>query len=149
MSKDCGCNGKQASSGAGAPSIDPSKTSESNGGSSMSDRKPTLIPPAAGSSTGISGAGASSPSLMPPTKAATAGGLTAWNNDKRVSALWGMNENRNSWVFVPAVGWKKLANNSDSAVVALTILAAHAKQTQTAYTYRDEADGMIHEAYVW
>jgi hypothetical protein len=47
------------------------------------------------------------------------------------------------------VGWKKLANNSDSAIVALTVLSASARQTQTQVNYRDEADGMIHEMYVW
>jgi hypothetical protein len=115
----------------------------------MTEQKPTLIPPAGGTST-TTRAGDAKPSLTPSalTGAATAG-LTAWNGDKRVGALWSINQNRNSWVFITGVGWKKLANNSDSAVLALTMLAAHAKQTQTNYSYRDEADGMIHETYVW
>lgn len=90
------------------------------------------------------------PSLSPPQAADSGGSVaTTWLNDKRVNGLWGINENRNSWVGIAGVGWKKLANNSDSAVVALTILAAHAKQMQTNYTYREETDGMIHESYVW
>jgi hypothetical protein len=111
----------------------------------MSQAKPTLIPPPS-VSTG-SEAGTSAPSVLPGGVAA--GAVGAWLNDKRVSALWAINQNRNSWVHVPGVGWKKLADNSDSAVVALTLLAAHAKQTQTAYNYREEADGMIRETYVW
>ena len=47
------------------------------------------------------------------------------------------------------VGWVKLANNSDSAIVALTMLGANAKLTQGAVNYRQESDAMIHEMYVW
>jgi len=115
----------------------------------MSDSRPQELPANTGNETSTA-ASAAAPSLAPPQAVDAEGGaVTVWNNDKRVSGLWGINENRNSWAYITGVGWKKLANNSDSAVVALTMLAAHAKQTQTTYTYRDEADGMIHESYVW
>ena len=96
-----------------------------------------------------SGGSETAPSLEPPAEAAGGGGVTAWNNNKKITALWGINQNRNSWVHVDGVGWKRLADNSDSAVVALTILGAHAKQTGATVNYRDEADGKIHEIYVW
>jgi hypothetical protein len=73
----------------------------------------------------------------------------AWLADKRVSALWSINQNRNVFMGVTGVGWKKLANNSDSAIVALTVLASHARSTQSRIDYREEADGMVHECYVW
>ena len=92
---------------------------------------------------------ATAPSLMPPAEAAGAGGVIAWQSDKRITALWGINENRNSWVHVDGVGWKKLVANSDSAIVALTQLAAHAKQGNRPVNYREEADGMIYEMYIW
>jgi len=92
--------------------------------------------------------GGASPSQTPPARQAT-GGFGAWQNDKRINGLWSINQNRNSWVSVAGVGWKRLANNSDSAVVALTVLASHARQTQAPTYYRDEADGLIHEIYVW
>lgn len=115
----------------------------------MSETMPTLIPAGAGGVTATT-EGDAAPSLEPSAAvAATEGGVTTWLSNKRVSALWGISENRNSWVYITGVGWKKLANNSDSAVVALTMLAAHAKQTQTNYNYREESDGMIHETYVW
>ena len=114
----------------------------------MSDTVPTQTPPT--TAKAATAGGQAAPSLTPGTAATTAAGVVgAWLNDKRVTALWGISENRNSWIYINGVGWKKLANNSDTAVVALTILGAHAKQTQTAYNYREEADGMIHEAYVW
>lgn len=91
------------------------------------------------------------PTLEPPPSATTGGnaGASLWRNDQRVSALWINNANRNSWVAVVGVGWKKLANTSDSSVIALSILAAHAKQMQSNFTCREEADGMIYEIYDW
>jgi len=44
---------------------------------------------------------------------------------------------------------KKLSTASDSGVVALTLLASHAKQLGSIVNYRDEDDGMVHEMYVW
>lgn len=114
----------------------------------MSDAMPTQAPPELAVSTTATGDAV--PTLEPSgALSASGGGVTAWINGKRVSALWGISQNRNSWAHIAGVGWKKLANNSDSAVVALTVLAAHAKQSQTDYNYREEADGMIHETYVW
>jgi len=92
------------------------------------------------------------PSQTPPSSISATGGdggATAWQNTKKVSALWVINEVRNSWAYIAGVGWKKFANNSDSAIVALTTLGAHAKLIQSNVDYRDEADGMIHEMYVW
>ncbi len=97
------------------------------------------------------GAEDAKPSAEPPAAAITAGdgGVTAWINNQKINALWSINENRNSWIGVAGIGWRKLANNSDSAIVALTILGANAKQTQGPVNYRQEADGMIYEMYVW
>jgi hypothetical protein len=113
----------------------------------MNEEKPTLTPPSvtATSDTG----GDAAPTLSPSATAESGAGVGAWLSNKRVSALWSINQNRNSWVYIAGVGWKKLANNSDTAIVALTTLAAHAKQSQTNYNYREESDGLIHETYVW
>lgn len=116
---------------------------------------PSQMPPAgavsstaasvqAGSIQGISDA---APAL--PLTAAIAAGISAWQNNKQINALWSINQNRNSWVGVSGVGWKKLANNSDSAIVALTMLAAHAREKGSVVNYREESDGMIYEMYVW
>jgi hypothetical protein len=75
--------------------------------------------------------------------------MGAWLNDKRINATWCINQNRNVYVAVTGVGWKKLANNSDSAIVALNMLGTHARQMNSSVNYREESDGMIHEMYVW
>ncbi|MCA9325463.1 hypothetical protein KDA23_05380 [Candidatus Saccharibacteria bacterium] len=100
----------------------------------------TLAPP-------IVGMGDAAPSL--PMTAGVTAGVAAWQNNKRISALWSINQNRNSWVGVDGIGWKKLVNNSDSAIVALTMLASHAREKGSVVNYREESDGMIYEMYVW
>lgn len=72
-----------------------------------------------------------------------------WQQNKRVSALWGTDESRNSWVLVSGIGWKRLSAGSDSAALALSTLAAIAKMTQARVDYREESDGCIHEIYLW
>lgn len=87
--------------------------------------------------------------MLPADAGVGAVGASVWVTNKKINALWAINENRNSWAGVAGVGWAKLANNSDSAIVAFTILGANARQTQGFVSYRQEADNMIHEMYVW
>lgn len=134
------------------------------GENGMTEYEPSAMPPSANTEGGemasssprdfsqeelkaASSSGDAAPSINPPES--NIQGITAWQNNKRINALWTKNQNRNAWVAVTGVGWKKLANNSDTAIVALNMLGAHAKQTGAQVNYRDEADGMIHEMYVW
>jgi hypothetical protein len=100
-------------------------------------------------SAAIAASGASASTLEPPTAVNSQAAAGAWLNDKRINATWCINENRNAWVGITGVGWKKLASNSDSAIVALSMLGTHARQMNSPVNYREEADGMIHEMYVW
>ena len=75
--------------------------------------------------------------------------VSTWQDNKRISGLWSSNYNRNSWVNVANIGWKKLANNSNSAIVALSMLSAHAKEKGSRVRYCEDSDGMISEMYVW
>lgn len=123
----------------------------------MPDTQPNkdVVPTASSSSgTGSASAVAIEPTGEPPTSAQIVGdagaiGATVWVNGKKINALWVINENRNSWVSVAGIGWVKLANNSDSAITALTMLGADARHTQGVVNYRQESDNMIHEMYVW
>jgi hypothetical protein len=141
----CSCDSE------GQPTLQPQPSLRSTDSFAMTDQAPDQLPPAAGQFSGDFATVEAQPSQMPPTatEQGSSGGITAWNNDKRVTALWAINQNRNSWVYINGVGWKRLSTASDSANLALTLLAAHAKQSQTNYTYRDESDGLIHESYVW
>ena len=97
-----------------------------------------------------SAAAAAAPALEPP--AATGeeeAAATVWVQGKKVAALWSINQNRNSWASFADVGWRKFSDVSDSAIMAFTILAAHAKQMQSPVNRREESDGKVHEVYVW
>ena len=111
--------------------------------------------PTKGTETSTVAVQATGPSALPPdsSQAAsatlTASGAAVWLSNQKVTALWCINENRNSWAALSGDGWIKLANNSDSAIVALTMLVSHAKQMQTIVNCRQEDDKMIHEIYAW
>ena len=85
------------------------------------------------------------PGVLPETIEAAG----VWQTNKRITAVWGTNEPRNSWVLITGVGWKRLAAGSDSSALALTVLASNGKLTQARVDYREESDGFIHELYVW
>jgi hypothetical protein len=97
---------------------------------------------------------AGTPTVEPPqiAEAETAGGeaVTAtWRSNQTVTALWSINELRNAWMYVVNLGWRKLYNGRDHAFTALVTLASQARQTGRRITFREEADGMVHEIYLW
>ena len=91
------------------------------------------------------------PGLEPPGVAEAVRGVAAstWVQNVLVNALWAINQNRNTWAAFAGQGWQKFANNSDSAIMAFTTLASHARVAQGPTSYRQEADNMVHEIYVW
>jgi hypothetical protein len=94
------------------------------------------------------------PTQTPPGATATvsgsAGAVTGtWIANVMVDALWSANETRNGFFHTPAQGWQKIFNGSDSAYTNLTALAAQAHQSAHAISYRVEADGLVHEIYLW
>jgi len=76
------------------------------------------------------------------------GGGSRWEQGRRVTALWSVDQERNAWVGIAGVGWRRLDGASDSALVALTMLAAHAREQGAGVSYREQ-DGVIQELYVW
>jgi hypothetical protein len=89
------------------------------------------------------------PSSPKPVEATKSGGTTVMSPAATINALWCINEDKNTWINDPAVGWKKLSNLSDSGNVALTMLSGHAKQQGSTVYYRTEDDDLVHEMYVW
>jgi len=96
------------------------------------------------------------PTLTPPSAEATgitsvaAGGVTGtWTSGVKVNALWAQYSARNAYMSVAGVGWVKIYNGSDGSFLNLTALASQGKQTQSSINYRTEADGMVHEIYLW
>jgi hypothetical protein len=94
----------------------------------------------------------SGPALdRPPTAAAAAGdqAVAATWLSGQVTALWSIDEVRNAWMLVAGVGWKKIYNGRDGAFQALVAIASQARQTGRSINFREEADGMVYEIYLW
>lgn len=93
------------------------------------------------------------PMQVPPSEEDVAiaeeAGIAAWHNGKKITALWCSSSPRNSWIAVSGLGWRRLANRNDSSVVSMTMLAAHAEQTNSTCNIRIHTDGLVHEIYVW
>lgn len=89
------------------------------------------------------------PSLQGTAQAEESATATVWRRNQRITGLWSKNETRNTWISIGGVGWRKLANTSDSGITALNLLASQALQTGKNVDCREESDGMIHEIYLW
>lgn len=139
------------------PQMEPGSFAQARENESAQPLMPSLSPPASMANGHGDTMAADSPA---PTMVSTAdsapslpiegveSGISTWQNNKRINGLWSINQNRNSWVNIAGVGWKQLAGNSDSAIVALTMLAAHAREKDSPVNYREESN-KIQEIYVW
>lgn len=84
--------------------------SDSGGTSMPSASPPTTVASVAGETMSI---GSPFPTMVSMAGTApslpiegVASGVSTWQNDKRISALWSINQNRNSWVGVAGIGWR-------------------------------------------
>jgi hypothetical protein len=113
---------------------------------------PSLEPPGAVGG-GVIGVGQEAPTQTPPgaeTTGITAGAIGGWQDNAHITALWSINQDKNSWIWVANIGWLKLANNSETGIMALTVLASHAKAMGRILSYgTDSSTGMVTQMYVW
>jgi hypothetical protein len=142
---------------------DATPTMEISGAQTTAERSdvPTQQPPNLGSAarSAMQGettrqryAGGAAEMLSTPTlpiSGGVAASVGAWQNTKKVDSLWTINQDRNSWVGISGIGWKKLSGPDETSISALTMLFAHARATGSTVNYRDESDALIHEVYVW
>jgi len=93
------------------------------------------------------------PMMTPPSEVIEQGlaadGITAWHNNKKITAMWANASARNAYASVAGIGWRRLSNANDSAFLALVMLASQAEQTNANCNIRIESDNLIHEIYVW
>jgi hypothetical protein len=151
------------------PSFMPGRAPASSAGASAAANHPTAMPPAAAARAkgdcGCNGSAASgpaaggmlvagsasastAPSLRPATTAA--GAVTAtWQSNVHVAGMWSINQDRNAWVYLDTVGWRKLSDASESGAVAMNMIAAHAYQMGSTSSLYEGDDGRIEQLYVW
>jgi hypothetical protein len=95
------------------------------------------------------GFGGDAPSTPVPDTDDISSGVAGWMQNKKITALWSVSQDRNSWIGIGGVGWRKLADKSDSAVVALAMLAAHAREKASPVHCYEGKDKMIYQIYAW
>lgn len=67
-----------------------------------------------------------------------------------MTGFWrGCGADRNAWMHLDGIGWRKFADNSDSAIMAFNIIAAHVKTTGKGANYYEGDDGKVNTLYVW
>lgn len=90
------------------------------------------------------------PTLQPPTdpdaEASEQAGLIT---GKLITVMFADQSNKNTWVNVAGVGWRKLSQTSDAGSLALTLIAGHAKMAGRAPVLGDDATGVVQNIYVW
>ncbi|MUG93590.1 hypothetical protein F7734_14620 [Scytonema sp. UIC 10036] len=109
---------------------------------------PTQNPPASTVLTQVE----ERPTKEPPSQFLSQGEAVAagWQTNKKIVGLWSYcSEGRNAWMYVDGVGWRKFADNSDSAIVAFNMIAAHAKATGKGANFYEGDDGKVNTLYVW
>ena len=86
---------------------------------------------------------------LDPSSGAAGEGAGLWVSNKQVDALYSTYAARFSWMHVAGGPWRRFSPTSDSGVAALALLAAHARDRGRPVNFREEADQLIHEMYVW
>lgn len=142
----------------GEPTLTPSSRRASvaaaaaAGGAGTSEPKPISDEQLRAMVEGSGAATTAGPTLMPPGTGAAeipAAVTGTWRSGLTVSAMWSINETRNAWMHVTGLGWRRLHNGRDGSFMALVALAGQARQTGRQIAFREEADGMVYEIYLW
>ena len=74
----------------------------------------------------------------------------AWQNSKKITGLWAINENNNAWAWVDGIGWRKCDDKDNTTNIL--ILCAHATSVGGFVDFNEEnrdARTRIVEIYAW
>lgn len=89
------------------------------------------------------------PTQEPPTQGFSGVQAAAWQSNKKVIGMWTNCVDRNTYMYIEDLGWRKFLETSDSAMMAFNIIAAHAKTTNKAVNFYEGDDGKVTTLYVF
>lgn len=75
-------------------------------------------------------------------------GTGVWQNGKNIIGLWTIDQDRNGWVCVNGIGWKKIAADNDVIFYNLLAQLIAAKAANRPVNFYEE-QGVIKQVYVW
>ena len=64
-----------------------------------------------------------------------------WQNGKKITAMWTINQDGNAWVWVDGLGWRKLAHGSDSQFNSMLAVCGQAYQGNRFVNFREVGVG--------
>jgi C1A family cysteine protease len=73
---------------------------------------------------------------------------TGWERNQRVVGLWTINEDRNAWVYVQGMGWRKISPDNDNIFFDMLTQLIAAKGGNRPVDFRQEGS-VIKEIYVF
>ncbi len=73
---------------------------------------------------------------------------TGWERNKRIVGLWTINQNRNAWVYVQNMGWRKISPDNDNIFFDMLAQLIAAKACGCRVDFYQE-NGVIKQVYVF
>lgn len=73
---------------------------------------------------------------------------TGWVRDSRIIGLWTRNQERNAWVYVQDLGWRRISPANDNVFQDMLLQLTEAKANNCRVDFYQE-DGMIKQIYVY
>ena len=73
---------------------------------------------------------------------------TGWERNQRIIGLWAINEDRNAWVYVKDLGWRKISPDNDNIFFDMLAQLIAAKGGNFRVDFRQE-NSVIKEVYVF
>lgn len=71
-----------------------------------------------------------------------------WHSNVKISGVWANDQERNAFIYLVGVGWRKLKADTDSAFLAMLSQCLAAK-TGNRPVNANETGGLIAEVYVF
>jgi C1A family cysteine protease len=73
---------------------------------------------------------------------------TGWQNNRRVTGLWTINQDRNAWAYFPGLGWRKISSDNDNIFFDMLAQLISAKAAARPVNFFEEK-GVIKQIYVF
>jgi C1A family cysteine protease len=73
---------------------------------------------------------------------------TGWQSNRKVIGLWAINQDRNAWVYLDALGWRKISPDKDNVFVDMLVQLEGAKAAGRPVNFYEE-QSVIKQVYVF
>lgn len=75
--------------------------------------------------------------------------FAVWNNSKKVVQTWGKAQDKNAWLNISDLGWRRIRDANESSMIAILLIGAHARDKGSIVNVRTESDNKVYEIYAW